>query len=168
MPLYISLDHENANQNLTMINSKVFHVKATKPKDASGQTSLPQRTDHHQGLNSYSAKAIASCTLPRNISCLRPSCRNCLSSTKSLHNIHLCPHGQSRTQNSHTTQQQQCRQAKCKRSWRCPASSSRTALSSSTAARMLYLTLTSLCSSQSHYISILFLLLGSQLTFVKQ
>ena len=35
---------------------------------------------------------------------------------------------------SHT--QQSCRQAKCKRFWRCPASLSRTALSSSTAARM--------------------------------
>lgn len=37
---------------------------------------------------------------------------------------------------SHTQQKQQCRQAKCKRFWRCPASLSRTALSSSTAARM--------------------------------
>jgi hypothetical protein len=59
-----------------------------------------------------------------------------------------------------THTQQSCRQAKCKRSWRCPASSSRTALNSSTAARM-----SCLCLSFSLPLLPLLLLLWSTLRY---
>lgn len=66
-------------------------------------------------------------------------CRN--QSTNDTYNL-LLPHRPLESSTpTHTHTPQSCRQAKCKRSWRCPASSSRTALNSSTAARMSILLL---------------------------
>jgi protein translocase SEC61 complex gamma subunit len=138
-----------------MFESRAFHMKAkakrSSPIKGKQQPPAAAAAKHrpHQGQLSPQKRQPA-VLYRRQLSCLS-LCR-ILVNLPTTH-THLTFFSSTdfrilHTQHIHTPQS--CRQAKCRRSWRCPASSSRTALNSSTAARTSIPAETSPSSSGMH------------------